>query len=278
MVGNEILEQIGHRQVLEVAIALDAHRVAQHPEAGGHIAGEVHLASGVAQHAELCRGGVAQQRALLLGELATQPQLVLRHAVGDNGRNWLQAIRQDGARDGVDDLGVTSHLMGTIERKTEFGVLVEALEHRHAHGVAQPPVAGRLVGASQIQIGVVKEGRILIASTVHKLVLAVLEVEGPDETRHGHIGAVDDGIGDAVAAIAVETHLVALVEPQLAALKVAVGCTQQGGDALVVHAGLAALHLGRVGDVTVIGDAAALLGGVVVVVEEGLHLVAVAHV
>ena len=120
-------------------------------------------------------------------------------------------------------------------------------------------------------------GGVLIAVAVQELMLAVLEVQRPDEAGHGHVGAVDDGIGHAVTAITVKAHLVALVQVQLAAFQMAVCAAQQGRDALVIHAGLAALHLGRVGDVAVVGDAAALLGGVVVVVEEGLQLVAVAH-
>ena len=124
----------------------------------------------------------------------------------------------------------------------------------------------------------VKEGRVFPARIVKELVFAMLEVQRPDKARHGDIGAVDDGVGDAVATIAVKAYLVTLIEPQLTALQVIVCRTQSRGDALVVHAGLAALHLGRVGDVEVIGDAAALLGGVVVVVKKRLHLVAIAHV
>ena len=56
------------------------------------------------------------------------------------------------------------------------------------------------------------------------------------------------------------------------------GCLQLGGDTLVIDLGHAALYLGRVSDVTVIGNAATLLGCVVVVVEECLQLVAVTHV
>ena len=168
--------------------------------------------------------------------------------------------------------------MGAIDGKTKFGILVESLEHRHAHCVAQPPVARLFVGAIQGQISVVKETLVLTAGTIEELVLAVLEVERPDEARYRHIGAVDNRVGHAIATVAVESHLVALVQVQLAAFKMAVGIGQQGGDALVVHTGLAALHLGGVGDVAIIGDAAALLGRVVVVVEKRLHLVAVTHV
>lgn len=51
-----------------------------------------------------------------------------------------------------------------------------------------------------------------------------------------------------------------------------------GGNALVVNLSLAALHLGRVGNVEVIGDATILFSQIVVAVKEGLHLIAVAHV
>ena len=168
--------------------------------------------------------------------------------------------------------------MGTIHGKAEFGILVKAFQHRHTHSVAQPPVLRRLVGTVQRQIRVIKKLVVFPTRAVQELMLGMLEVKSPDETRHGYIGAVDDGIGHTIAAITVKAHLITLVQPQLAAFQMAVSSTQQCGDALVIDFGLTTLHFGRIGDITVVGDAAALLGGVVIVVEKRLHLVAVTHV
>ena len=82
-----MLQQVGHCQILEVAVALDTHRVAQHSEPCGHVTGDVHLTGGIAQHTELCRGIVAQQGSLLLGQLSAQPQQVLGHTVGNDSGN-----------------------------------------------------------------------------------------------------------------------------------------------------------------------------------------------
>ena len=48
VVGDEMFEQVGHRQILEIAVTLDAHRVAQHPEARGHVTSDIHFTGHVA--------------------------------------------------------------------------------------------------------------------------------------------------------------------------------------------------------------------------------------
>ncbi len=165
-----------------------------------------------------------------------------------------------------------------IHGKAEFGISVEALKHRHSHGVGQAPIAGSLVGASEAKVGVSEKCRVVAGACVQKQVFCRFVVECPDEACHGHVGAAYYGVGHRVALVAVVAHFVALVEIQLTAAEPVVGSGEACGYALEVDACVASLHLGGVGDVAVVGDSSVLFVQEVVAVEKSLHLVAVAHV
>ena len=74
------------------------------------------------------------------------------------------------------------------------------------------------------------------------------------------------------------THLVAVIHIKLLAPNLRMGFSEICGDSFCVHFGNTALHLSRVGDVTVVGDAAAFLGEEIITVVERLHLIAVADI
>ena len=118
----------------------------------------------------------------------------------------------------------------------------------------------------------------MLAVPIGELVLATLEVEGPDEACYRDIGATNDGVGHRVALIAVMTHVIAVVHVKFQSRELALCSGEIGGDTLVVDLRLSSLNLRGISDVEVIGDAAILLAQVVVAVEERLHLIAVANV
>ena len=124
-----------------------------------------------------------------------------------------------------------------------------------------------------------KERGVLRGVFVQEHVVANLVVHRPDETRHRHVVTrYANRIRHRVAASAVVAHLVAMVHIELVPFEVAVRLVEIGGDGLCVNLKHAALHFCRVGEVTVVGDAAVFLAGVVIVGEERLRLVAVADV
>ena len=68
-------------RVLEIAIATDSDRVAKEVQTRFHISTGFHIASHIAEHAELRHRIVGEDRTVLLGELSAHIHQILRGAV-----------------------------------------------------------------------------------------------------------------------------------------------------------------------------------------------------
>ena len=279
VIGHKVLKQIGRLFVLEISVSLDSDGVLEQPETGGHVARDIDVAHMRAGNAKLGSGTVGENAAVLLGKLAAYGEVALGVLVrAGHGERVGRGPGSHPACHAVGNLGVTPQLVGGIDGKAKLGVLVEALKHRDAHRVAQLGVELILTGAAVAQIGVVEIGCVLRGRGIDKLVLVVLVVECPYKAGDRHIGLALDGVGHRVALVAVETHLVAVVHVKLGAIEVVLCLGEPCGYIFGIDLALTALHLCRVDDIEVVGDAARLLVGTAVTVYEGLHLVAVAYI
>ena len=112
---------------------------------------------------------------------------------------------------------------------------------------------------------------------VEEHVLIGLILHCPDKARHRNIVLAHYGVG-AVALHMIISHLISVVHIEFMPPNLRMCIREVHRHGLIVDFGASSLHLGRVGDIAVVGDSAILFVQEVVIVVESLHLIAVADV
>ena len=282
MIGAIVLHKVRCFFVLEIAVCAHSHRVAEEFHACVHITHHAHIAHHRSYQTKSGIHIVGQNRAVALGELSAHPHHVLSSIVGHRHTFGYRCQSRFGikiCRNAIYGLGVFSYFVHGISRQTEFRPFLRPFEHIHAKCIGEFPHFGVIVRTVNAQIVGVEILRILRATLVEIHVLVFLIFHRPDEARHRHIFFhLHHGVGQRVGPVAIEAHFVAMIHIEFLAPNLRVCVGKMRGNGLGIHLSHTALHHCRVGDITVVGDAATLLVEHIVVVEKCLQLVAVADI